>query len=126
MGSFLRARIKSFGPALEGWWYVLRTQQNAWVHAAFSLLAFLLSWWLQLERRDWVLILLMVGMVWMAEFINTALEAVVDLASPENHPLAKVGKDIGAAAVLIAAFSAVIVGLLILGPPLVQKLSLVR
>ena len=126
MGSFLRARIKSFGPALEGWWYVLRTQQNAWVHAAFSLLAFLLSWWLQLERRDWVLILLMVGLVWMAEFINTALEAVVDLASPENHPLAKVGKDIGAAAVLIAAFSAVIVGLLILGPPLVQKLSLVR
>jgi diacylglycerol kinase len=125
MGSFLRARIKSFGPALEGWWYVLRTQQNAWVHATFSLLAFLLSWWLQLERRDWVLILLMVGLVWMAEFINTALEAVVDLASPENHPLAKVGKDIGAAAVLIAAFSAVIVGLLILGPPLVQKFSLV-
>ena len=123
MGSFLRARIKSFGPALEGWWYVLRTQQNAWVHAAFSLLAFLLSWWLQLERRDWVLILLMVGLVWMAEFINTALEAVVDLASPKNHPLAKVGKDIGAAAVLIAAISAVIVGLLILGPPLWEKLS---
>jgi diacylglycerol kinase len=126
MGSFLRARIKSFGPALEGWWYVLRTQQNAWVHAVFSLLAFLLSWWLQIERRDWVLILLMVGLVWMAEFINTALEAVVDLASPDNHPLAKVGKDIGAAAVLIAAFSAVIVGLLVLGPPLVQKLSLVQ
>ena len=118
MGKFLRLRLNSFGPALEGWWYVLRTQQNAWIHTVFSVAAFLLSWWLQIERRDWVLILLTVGLVWMAEFINTALEAVVDLASPQNHPLAKVGKDIGAAAVLIAAIGAVLVGLLVLGPPL--------
>lgn len=123
MVNFLRSRLKSFGPALEGWWYVLRTQQNAWIHALFSVLAILMSWWLQLENRDWVLILLMIGLVWMAEFINTALEAIVDLASPKNHPMAKVGKDIGAAAVLIAALSAVIVGLLVLGPPLLEKLA---
>jgi diacylglycerol kinase len=60
-------------------------------------------------------------MVWTAEFINTALEAVVDLASPRHHPLAKVGKDVGAAAVLIAALTSVLVGLLILGPPLWEK-----
>lgn len=123
MGKFLRSRLKSFGPALEGWWYVLRTQQNAWIHALFSVAVFLLSWWLQIERRDWVFILLTVGLVWMAEFINTALEAVVDLASPQNHPLAKVGKDIGAAAVLIAAICSVLVGLLILGPPLWARLA---
>jgi diacylglycerol kinase len=57
-------------------------------------------------------------MVFTAEFINTAIEAVVDLASPVNHPLAKVGKDVGAGAVLVAALAAALVGLLILGPPL--------
>ena len=60
----------------------------------------------------------------MAEFINTALEAVVDLASPQHHPLAKVGKDVGAAAVLIAAVTSVVIGLLILGPPLWEKVTL--
>jgi len=64
-----------------------------------------------------------VTMVFAAEFINTAIEAVVDLASPQKHPLAKVGKDVGAAAVLIAALAAVLVGLLILGPPLFEKIE---
>ena len=63
-------------------------------------------------------------MVWMAEFLNTALEIVVDLASPDLHPLARVGKDVGAASVLIAAASAVIIGLLIMGPPLVGKIRI--
>ena len=63
-------------------------------------------------------------MVFCAEFLNTAIEAVVDLASPEFHPLAKIGKDVGAAAVLVAALAAVLIGLLILGPPLWAKLTL--
>ena len=63
-----------------------------------------------------------VALVWSAEFINTALEAVVDLASPQQHPLARVGKDVGAAAVMIAAGASVLVGLLILGPPLWDKI----
>jgi diacylglycerol kinase len=62
-------------------------------------------------------------MVFTAEFLNTAIEAVVDLASPQKHPLAKVGKDVGAAAVLIAALAAILVGLLILGPPLWARLA---
>jgi diacylglycerol kinase len=62
-------------------------------------------------------------MVWAAEFFNTSIEAVVDLASPAHHPLAKVGKDVGAAAVLIAALAAIGVGLLILGPPLWIQIS---
>ncbi len=60
--------------------------------------------------------------VWMAEFFNTALEAVVDIASPEYHPLAKIAKDVAAAAVLVGAFCAVIIGLLIMGPPLWGRL----
>jgi len=67
-------------------------------------------------------LILAIAMVFSAEFINTAIEAVVDLASPVHHPLAKVGKDVGAAAVLIAALAAALVGLLILGPPLWARL----
>jgi diacylglycerol kinase len=65
--------------------------------------------------------MLTVGLVWVAEFVNTSVEAVVDLLSPDIHPLAKVAKDVAAAAVLIAALAAVVIGLLILGPPLWKK-----
>ena len=114
--------LASFRHAFSGWWYVLRTQRNAWIHAVVSTAVFIVGLWLKLDRRDWAIILLAMVAVWMCEFINTALEAVVDLASPEHHPLAKVGKDVGAAAVLIAAVAAVLIGLLILGPPLWIKL----
>jgi diacylglycerol kinase len=61
--------------------------------------------------------------VFTAEFINTAIEAVVDLASPVHHPLAKVGKDVGAGAVLVAALAGIVIGLLIIGPPLWVRLT---
>ena len=84
-----------------------------------SIAVILMSFILHLNASDWALILLAIAMVWIAEFLNTALEAVVDLASNhQQHELARVGKDVGAAAVLIAAFTSVIIGLLILGPPL--------
>jgi len=78
--------------------------------------------WLSLSRIEWAILALTMGLVWIAEFFNTALEAVVDLASPDIHPLAKVSKDVGAAAVLIAAITSVVVGLAILGPPLWARL----
>jgi diacylglycerol kinase len=78
--------------------------------------------WLGIARYEWAIILLAIALVWMAEFLNTALEAVVDLASPDDHPLAKAGKDVGAAAVLIAALGAALIGLLILGPPLWERI----
>ncbi|MEW6284898.1 MAG: diacylglycerol kinase family protein [Chloroflexota bacterium] len=119
---FIYSRIRSFGHAFRGWWYVLKTQHNAWIHAVAAVAVFLLALWLGLPPRDWAVLILTVTMVFAAEFVNTAIEAVVDLASPVHHPLAKVGKDVGAAAVLIAALAAVIIGLLILGPPLWVKL----
>jgi diacylglycerol kinase (ATP) len=119
-----RSRLASFHHALAGWWYVLRTQRNAWIHALATLGVIILGAWLGIERRDWVVLLLAIGLVWLAEFLNTALEAVVDLASPKMHPLARVGKDVGAAAVLIAAATAAVIGILIIGPPLLDKLGL--
>jgi diacylglycerol kinase len=101
---------------------VLRTQHNAWIHALITLAVFALAWWLRLPGRDWAILILTVMVVWMAEFMNTALEAVVDMAMPDVHPLAKVAKDVAAAAVLGGAIGAVLVGLLLLGPPLWQRL----
>lgn len=122
MTEFIKSRIASFRCAFHGWWYVIRTQKNAWIHALASVCVLILGLWLALPARDWAALIVVIGMVWSAEFFNTSIEAVVDLASPVHHPLAKVGKDVGAAAVLIAAGAAVLVGLLILGPPLWEKM----
>lgn len=124
MRSFLISRAYAFQYAFSGWWFVIRTQRNAWIHAIVSVAVVLLAAWLGLPARDWAVLVIAITTVWTAEFLNTALEAVVDLASPQQHYLAKVGKDVGAAAVLIAAGSSVLIGLLILGPPLWARLSL--
>ena len=121
MKSFLYSRIHAFRHAFRGLFYVMKTQRNAWIHTAVTVAVFLLGVWLRISLTEWAIIVLTIALVFMAEFINTAIEAVVDLASPNKHPLAKIGKDVGAAAVLVAAFAAVLVGLLILGPPLLQK-----
>lgn len=116
-------RIQSFRYAFEGWAYVLRTQRNAWIHAVITVSVVLLGWWLRIGRLEWVGLLLTIMVVWMAEFTNTAVEAVVDMTMPQPHPLAKVAKDVAAATVLVGAIGAVIVGLLILGPPLWARFS---
>lgn len=118
-----RSRLDAFRYAFSGWWYVIRTQRNAWLHAVATVASVAMGIWLKLLLVEWALLILAIGMVWLSEFINSALEAIVDLASPEMHPLARVGKDVGAAAVLIAAATAAAIGLLILGPHLWAKLT---
>jgi len=102
----------------------VKTQENAWIHLVATILVIILAVWLEISLYGWIGLLLVIGIVWISEFLNTALEVIVDLASPERHPLAKVGKDVGAAAVLISASIAVIIGLLILGPPLLKKIAI--
>ncbi|HEX6268621.1 MAG TPA: diacylglycerol kinase family protein [Anaerolineales bacterium] len=118
LNKFVRLRMAAFEHAFRGWWHVLQTQHNAWIHSVVAAVIVAVGLWLGLPPRDWAVIILTIAMVFTAEFINTAIEAVVDLASPVHHPLAKVGKDVGAGAVLVAALAAALVGLLILGPPL--------
>jgi diacylglycerol kinase (ATP) len=116
------SRLASFRHAFAGWWYVLHTQRNAWIHAVASVAVLAIGLWLELGRIEGAILALSIALVWVAEFVNTAVEAVVDLLSPNVHPLAKVGKDVAAAAVLIAALAAVGVGLLLIGPPLWMRL----
>jgi diacylglycerol kinase len=122
MNQFLRTRLHSFRHAFSGFQRVFLTQRNAWIHSVIALIAFLAAFWLGLPARDWAVIVLTAALVFTAEFLNTAIEAVVDLASPAQHDLAGAAKDISAAAVLITALAAILMGLLILGPPLWDKL----
>lgn len=120
-------RVDAFRHAFRGWWYVIRTQQNAWIHAVASIAATVIALWLRLSIEHWALLLLAMAIVWVAEFFNTAVETVVDLASPEIHPLARIAKDVAAAAVFVSAGGAALVGLLLLGPPLLERvLTLAR
>lgn len=119
--SVLSRRVKSFGYAFSGWWYVIRTQPHMWVHLLAGLSVAALAWWLELAAHEWAILVLVILIVWITEMINTAIEAIVDMVMPDHHPLAEIAKDVAAAAVLSAAGGSVIIGLLILGPPLWQR-----
>lgn len=101
---------------------MLASEHNAWVHVAATLAAFGAALVLGLTRPEWLLLVLAVGLVWIAEAMNTAFERLCDVASPEFHPLVEEAKDIAAGAVLIAALAAAIVGLGLFGPRLAALL----
>lgn len=112
------ALLRSFHNALAGIWYVIRTQRNAQIHLLIATLVIMGGAFLRLSLTHWAILTLTIGLVMAAEIFNTALEALVDLISPDFHPLAKITKDTAAGAVLILTIVAAIVGLLILGPSL--------
>ena len=102
---------------------MLRYQKNIRIQAAFSIFVFVLGLWLGLSALEWAILVLTILVNWLAEFTNAAIEAVVNLASPDFHPMARVGKDVAAATALLAAAGSVIIGALVLGPPLLERLE---
>lgn len=111
--------VKSFGFAWAGLSHAWRKEPNFRIEILIGLIALGLALWLRVSP---VPILLCCALVLALELINSALEAAIDLVSPELHPLAKLTKDAGAGAVLLTSLIAVAVGLWTLGPPLWQKL----
>jgi diacylglycerol kinase (ATP) len=114
--------LSSLKHAFAGVWHVLRSQRNARIHLAAMVVAVALGTWIGLSRVEWLILALVVGMVLAAECFNTAAEATIDLVTEEHHPLAKIAKDAAAAGVLLTALVAVVVGVLILGIPLLHHL----
>ena len=114
--------FRSFYFAFAGLSFLFRTQRNARVHACLGAVACALALWLHVSRVEWAVLVFTIALVLILEGLNTAVEAAIDLASPQVHPLAKAAKDLAAGMVLIAAMASVAVGLLILGPPLWRKL----
>lgn len=117
-----RNLLESFRYAFAGLCYALRTQRNTRIHLIIAGLVILAGLWLGLPTVQWALLALTIGLVLVGEMLNTVAETLVDMISPGYHPLAKVVKDVTAGAVLLTAIFAVVVGLLILGPPLWGRL----
>ncbi|MDX2248978.1 MAG: diacylglycerol kinase family protein [Bacteroidia bacterium] len=115
MVAYLRSRIRSFVYAFQGIITLFRTQANAQIHLLAVILISLLGGFLNLSAIEWCIILLCMALVLVAEGINTALEFLTDLVSPDPHPLAGKAKDVAAGAVLISViFCAVIWGIIFL------------
>jgi diacylglycerol kinase (ATP) len=112
--------IKSFGFAWAGIAYTWKHEPNFRIEVVVGMLAILLAVWLEVSP---VPILVMAAVVLSLEIMNSAVEAIVDLASPDIHPLAKLAKDAAAGAVFLASLIAILVGLFWMGPVLLQKLG---
>lgn len=111
--------VASVGYALRGLRTQFATQVNTRIHAVATVLVVALGFWCGLTRLEWCAIVAAIGLVWTAEGLNTALEFLTDLVSPEHHPLAEKAKDVAAGAVLAAAIAAAVIGALIFLPKLV-------
>jgi undecaprenol kinase/diacylglycerol kinase (ATP) len=116
----------SFRFAAQGIAFALRTQPNFQIHCGITLAVVIVGLIVGLPPEQWAILLVMIAVVFQAELMNTALEAIVDKVSPEFHALAKVAKDCAAGAVFISAGIAVVVGVLVLGPRLISILTLLR
>ena len=118
----IQRRIASFRHAFRGLSMVIRTQPNAWFHLLASLVVVGLGAWLRLSVRDWCLLVLAIAVVMSAEAMNTGIEKLADAIHPDPHPLVGQAKDAAAAAVLLVALGALVVGILVLGPAIADAL----
>lgn len=115
--------VNSFKYAGQGVCEAFIGEQNLKIHAIIGILVVIFGFLLKISYFEWLICLVLIGLVIMAEFFNTAIEYVVDLASPEIHPLAKMAKDTASAGVLMMAIISAIIGLMIFVPKLVHVIG---
>ncbi len=118
MKAFLLGRLKSVGYAVRGIGYLAASQRNAWVHAVATVAVCAAGVFVDLSRAEWLWVTLAIVLVWSAEAFNTAVELLADTLHPERHPGIGRAKDVAAAAVLIAALGALVIGLFVFLPHL--------
>lgn len=112
----LKKRIKSFGYAFKGIASLIRKEHNAWIHCTAIVLVTIAGFHFGITPTEWCIVVLCFGLVLAAEGFNTAIERLVDLVSPDFHPIAGDVKDVAAGAVLICAIAAAIVGMIVFIP----------
>ena len=118
----IKDRIKSFQYAFTGIYTLIKTQHNAWIHLVITIIVITLGIYLDLSKYDWCWLIVSMTIVWMAEAFNTSIEYLADHATQEQHELIKKTKDLAAGAVLISAIGATIIGIIIIGIPIYNKL----
>ncbi len=112
--------MQSFQYAFSGIWHTFKTQRNAQIHLGAAIIIIVIGLILKLPFTQWAILALTMGFVIAMEMINTVAETAMDMITTDFHPQIKIVKDVAAGAVLISALTAVMVGLLILGPPLLE------
>ena len=118
--SYLKKRQKAFGYAWTGIRTLFGKEAHAKIHLLAMILVIIAGFVFRIDKTEWCLILICIGIVLMAEGFNTAIERVCDKVSPEKDPLIKDAKDIGAGSVLLAVMAVVAVGLIIFIPKIIQ------
>lgn len=112
----IKKRLESFKYAFQGLFTLLKSEHNYWIHLTAAIVVVLTGFFIGLSSVEWIIIIICIAAVLTAEAFNTAIEALVDLTSPEHHPLAKKTKDIAAAAVLTFSIATVIIASIIFIP----------
>ena len=115
-----KKQLRSFGYAWKGIRCCVGKEQNISFHLIVTVLTIIAGFLLDITRTDWMIVILCIGVVIAAELFNTAIEKLVDLVSPERHPIAGQVKDIAAGAVLVCAATAAIIGLIVFIPYLTR------
>ena len=115
-GFSFRKRLTSFRYAFNGIWLLIRYEHNAWIHCFAAVCAILAGAYFHLSQGEWIAVLIVIGGVFSAEAVNTAIESMADFISPGYHETIKKVKDVAAGAVLIWAIIAAVVGCIIFVP----------
>jgi len=113
---FVIGRIKSLKFAIKGFWLLMTTEHSIMVQMAIGVLMSLVGWWLDISATEWILQVLAIGLVLVAESLNTAVEKICDFIHPDYNERIGFIKDISAGAVTFAAITAIIIGLIIYLP----------
>jgi diacylglycerol kinase len=112
----VRKRFKSFVFAFSGVKYFFRREHNAWIHALATIVVLILSAVMHISLHEMIALIFCIALVWITEMLNTSIEKLMDHLAPHQHPDVKLVKDVAAAAVLVAAIAAAIIGLIIFIP----------
>ena len=116
-------QLRTFVFAFNGIKQFFSFETKAVIHLFFSFLAILLGIIVHLDKLEWVMVTLTIGIVFLAEIVNTAIEKIVDHISPEQSDVARSVKDLSAAAVLVASLAALAVGILLFGPKIIHLIK---
>lgn len=114
--SGIKKRIDSFKFALNGLIILFKEEVNAKVHLVSAVFVLILGFLFDISQNEWMAILLVIAMVISAELVNTAIECLCDFVSPEKRTVIKKVKDLAAAAVLVVAIVALVIGIIVFGP----------
>jgi undecaprenol kinase/diacylglycerol kinase (ATP) len=114
--------FKSFGFAFDGFKTAIVRGRNFRIQLTMGVIAIIFGWALELDFAEWLDLVIVISLVLILELINTSLEAIVDLVSPEIREAAKVAKDVAAATVLIASIASIVIGVLLFLPRILKVL----